>query len=149
VGWDMRFMKIKCSSKKLIENLKEISSATAWGILNSLGISSTFMKGLVPLRPGVKMVGPAETLQYLPFREDKPYVSEDLRRSPAMRLAEETQPGDVIVIASGGPGSYGGMGDIMITNFAVKKAAGMVFDGLIRDSPYVRRLDMPVFCRGV
>jgi len=141
-------MKIERPSKKLIDDLKEISSATAWSVLNSLGIRSVVMKGLSPLRPQVKMVGPAQTLHYLPLREDKEYTSEDLRRSAAMRLAEETQPGDVIVVDSGGPGHYGGMGDIMITGFAVKKAAGMVFDGLIRDSPYVRTLDMPVFCRG-
>ena len=133
----------------MIEKLKKISSATAWGVLSSLGINSTFMKGLSPLRPTVKMVGPAQTLHYLPLREDKEYSPEEFRKSAAMRLAEETQPGDVIVVDSGGPGGYGGMGDIMITGFAVKKAAGMVFNGLIRDSPYVRTLDMPVFCRGV
>jgi regulator of RNase E activity RraA len=58
------------------------------------------------------------------------------------------QEGDVVVVDTGG-GVYGGMGDVMITAFYLKKAGGMVFDGTIRDSPYARTLRMPIFCRGV
>ena len=145
----MKIMKIERPPKRVIEDLKKISTATAWSVLGSLGIKSVSMRGIFPLKPNTKMVGPAQTLYYLPLREDKEYTAEDLRKSAAMRLAEETKPGDVIVVDSGGPGYYGGMGDVMITGFAVKKAAGMVFDGVIRDSPYVRTLEMPVFCCGV
>lgn len=144
----MTLLKVERPPKRLIEDLKKITSATAWGALSRLGIYSTYMRGLAPLKPGAKMVGPALTLHYLPLREDKQYTAEEFRKSAAMRLAQETQPGDVIVVDGGGPGCYGGMGDIMITGFAVRKAAGMVFNGLIRDSPYVKSLRMPVFCRG-
>ena len=144
----MKLAKIERPSKRLLEDLKRISSATAWGVLSSLGINSTFMKGIFPLKPGIKMVGPAQTLHYLPLREDMQYTPEEFRKSAAMILAEETQPGDVIVVDSGGPEGYGGMGDIMITGFTVRGAAGMVFNGSIRDSPYVRTLKIPVFCRG-
>jgi 5-oxopent-3-ene-1,2,5-tricarboxylate decarboxylase/2-hydroxyhepta-2,4-diene-1,7-dioate isomerase len=113
-----------------------------------MGIPSTFMKGIVPLTHGVKMVGPAQTLHYVPMREDKRYTPEWFRTSAAFRLASETQEGDVVVVDAGGEHGYGGMGDIMMTAYVVKKAAGMVFDGSTRDSPYARTLKTPVYSRG-
>ena len=144
----MESIKVERPTKKCIKDLAELSSATAWGVLSQMGINSTFMRGIVPLKTGVKMVGPAQTLHYIPVREDKMYTPEWFRTSAPYRLADETQLGDVIVVDAGGVCGYGGMGDIMITAYALKKAAGMVFDGAIRDSPHVKSLDMPVFSRG-
>ncbi|MEM2875586.1 MAG: ribonuclease activity regulator RraA [Candidatus Bathyarchaeia archaeon] len=144
----MESIRVERPSKRLIRDLAEISSATAWGVLSEMGITSTFMRGILPLTPGMKMVGPAQTLHYVPMREDKKYTYEWFRMSAPFRLSNETQEGDVIVVDAGGVGGYGGMGDIMITAYAVKKAGGMVFDGAIRDSPYARTLNMPIFCRG-
>lgn len=144
----MEPIKIRRPNKRCIKDLAELSSATVWGVLSQMGINSTFMRGIVPLKPGAKMVGPAQTLHYVPRREDKIYTPEWFRASPPFRLAEETHLGDVIVVDAGGACGYGGMGDIMITAYAVKKAVGMVFDGAVRDSPYAKSLDMPIFCRG-
>lgn len=145
----MESIKVERPTKRLIEDLAQLSTATAWGTLNQMGIPSTFRRGILPLTPGVKMVGPAQTLHYVPMREDKRYTPEWFRTSAAFRLANETQEGDVIVVDAGGAEGYGGMGDIMITAYVARKAAGMVFDGSIRDSPYARTLEMPIFCRGV
>jgi regulator of RNase E activity RraA len=144
----MESVRFERPSGKLLKDLGELSSATAWGTLSEMGIPSTFMKGIVPLTHGVRMVGPAQTLHYVPMREDKRYTPEWFRTSAAFRLASETGEGDVIVVDAGGENGYGGMGDIMMTAYVVRKAAGMVFDGSIRDSPYARTLKMPVFSRG-
>jgi regulator of RNase E activity RraA len=144
----MESIKVERPPKNCIKDLLKLSSATVWSILYGMQIPSTFMKGIVPLKPGVKMVGPAQTLHYVPMREDKKYVPEWFRTSAPYTLANETQEGDVIVVDVGGSDGYGGMGDIMMTSYVVKKAAGMVFDGAIRDSPYARTLKMPIFSRG-
>jgi len=145
----MESLKVERPTKRCINDLMELSSATVWGTLNGMQIPSTFMKGIVPLKSGYKMVGTAQTLHYVPMREDKRYTPESFRASAPFCLANETQEGDVIVVDAGGKDGYGGMGDIMITSYVVKKAAGMVFDGSIRDSPYAKTLTMPIFCRGV
>jgi regulator of RNase E activity RraA len=145
----MESIKVERPSKRCLEELKELSSATVWGVLNQMGIPSTFLKGVSPIVPGTKMVGPAQTLHYVPMREDKRYTPEWFRNSAPFRLANEVREGDVIVVDAGGEEGYGGMGDIMITAYAVKKVSGMVFDGSIRDSPYVKTLKMPIFARGV
>lgn len=139
-------IKIERPSKALVEKLKKTSSATAWSVLRSKGIHSVFLDGLIPLISDKKMVGPAQTIKYLPRREDKVYPREQVSKSAPFQIADETQEGDVIVVD--GLGGYGGMGDCMITAFQVKKAAGMVFDGRIRDLPYVKGLGMPMFARG-
>jgi len=149
VGKLFEVIKVERPSKKVLEDLKEISSATAWGVLYNMGISSTFMKGIMPLNNGAKMVGPAQTLHYLPMREDKKYTPEWFRTSAPFQLANEIQKGDIVVVDAGVYMGYGGMGDIMITGYYVKGAGGMVFDGSIRDSPYVKTLKMPIFARGV
>jgi regulator of RNase E activity RraA len=140
-------IKVQRPSKKLIEKLNKTSTATAWGVLNGMGITSIFLKGLRPITPGSKMIGPAQTIKYLPGREDRKQSPEEFRKSAAHQVAEKTQPGDVIVL-NGILDGYGGMGDCMVTAFVVKEAAGMVFDGRIRDYPYLKTLEMPIFSRG-
>ncbi|MHA2394592.1 MAG: hypothetical protein ACXAEX_21905, partial [Promethearchaeota archaeon] len=66
-------IKIERPSKALVEKLKKTSSATAWSVLRSKGIHSVFLDGLIPLISDQKMVGPAQTIKYLPRREDKVY----------------------------------------------------------------------------
>lgn len=144
----MESMRVERPSRECLRDLSSLSSATAWGTLSQMGVSSTFMKGIVPLTAGVRMVGAAQTLHYLPTREDKRYTVEWFRSSAPYRLVNETQEGDIIVVHAGGPAGYAGMGDIMITAYAVRKAGGMVFDGSVRDSPYVKTLKMPIFARG-
>jgi regulator of RNase E activity RraA len=56
--------------------------------------------------------------------------------------------GDVVVVDAGGPHGYGGMGDVIITAYVVKNVGGMVYDGAIRDGPYAKNLQIPIFCRG-
>jgi regulator of RNase E activity RraA len=141
-------IKIERPSKKILIDLTKISSATAWGVLHDMGINSTFMRGIVPLTCGIKMVGATQTLHYVPMREDKKYTPEWFRTSAPFQVANNTQEGDIIVVDAGGAEGYGGMGDIMITAYYVKKAGGMVFDGSIRDSSYARTLKMPIFSRG-
>ena len=63
----MRIADIRRPPKKLIQALKDnVSSATAATELSRLGIRDPYMQGPVSHTPGMKIVGPAVTLQFCP-----------------------------------------------------------------------------------
>ena len=57
-------------SKAVCQQLMESSTATLTSVLRLHGLKNTFMHGVAPLGPGMKMAGPAFTLRYIPARED-------------------------------------------------------------------------------
>ena len=60
----------KRPSPELLEEMREVSSATAAAMLHKMGIRQTFIQGPRPRTPGAKVVGSALTLQFMPQRED-------------------------------------------------------------------------------
>lgn len=56
--------------------------------------------------------------------------------------------GDVVVIDAGGSPMNAVLGDLISTKARHRGAAGFVVDGLVRDLPAIRQLDLPVFARG-
>jgi regulator of RNase E activity RraA len=134
-------------SRKLLDDLNRISSATAWGALLNMGFKATWMEGLRPLYPGAKVVGPAITLRYIAFREDR--VPDPSVPAPPNRAWEAARAGDVIVADAGGRLDAGVIGDCMATGYKARGVAGFVVDGVVRDSAYIRQLMFPVFSRGV
>ena len=59
----------------------------------------------------------------------------------------EAQPGDVLVIATGG-GTSAVLGELFATEAKRRGLAGIVIDGLCRDVAGLRRIGLPVFARG-
>ena len=59
------------------------------------------------------------------------------------------QPGDVIVVDAGGVGPNAIIGEIMLALLIARGAAGIVIDGLIRDSDTIAQHTLPVYARGV
>ena len=57
-------------SRETLDLLLIPSTATLTSVLRQHGITRSFMHGVAPLRPNMKMAGPAYTLRYLPMRED-------------------------------------------------------------------------------
>lgn len=58
-------------------------------------------------------------------------------------------PGDVIVVDAGGVGPNAIIGEIMLGLLMARGAAGIVIDGLIRDTDTIARHSLPVYARGV
>ncbi len=58
-------------------------------------------------------------------------------------------PGSVYVMVLEDGADYGGIGALMSTAMKFRGLAGAVVDGSIRDTPQIRRLQFPVFSRGV
>lgn len=128
--------------------LRTVSCATLTAQLLRRGLRTTFIAGLRPTRPELRMAGYAFTLRYVPAREDVGIRVAFDNETNVQRLAvESVGPDDVLVIDGRGELGAATLGDILATRVAVRGAAGIVTDGCLRDSPGFQELDLPVYFR--
>src|SRR5216683_4907964 len=134
----------------LIEALQSIGSATASGELKRLGIRNAFIEGPQCMSPGVSVVGPALTLQFMPIREDLYPQSEyvEPERQLHRHVLYHTQPGDVVVVDARGDMTSGVFGAMMMTYFRGKGGLGIVIDGCVRDFAEIKALGLGLWLRG-
>lgn len=133
-------------TQELIELAKRASTATISGELSKRGFRFVYMAGVLPIKAGTVMAGRAYTLRYLPRRED--HNSENDRAGYAEHVAiESVGPGDVLIIDARGNVGAGVFGDRLVARMVYRGAEGMVTDGAMRDIPYLRGQDFPVFIR--
>jgi regulator of RNase E activity RraA len=132
---------------EVLEKLSKVSTATVTGMLLKLGIRNTFMEGVYPLCPDKILVGQAFTLRCLPKREDIEQARGAIPR-PQRQAVESVGPGEVLVVEARGHLGCGTAGDILVTRIKVRGAAGFVTDGALRDTPYIRTMDYPVYVAG-
>ncbi len=136
---------------KLVEQLRDVSSATAAATLHRMGIRQTYMDSPLPRTPGSKVVGPAVTLQFMPQREDvgSGKKQEGIEKRTALwSVFDAVEPGDVLVVQAFGDPYTGCMGDMLSTYFKGRGGVGIVVDGSIRDWPKIRQMDIPVWTKG-
>jgi 2-keto-4-pentenoate hydratase/2-oxohepta-3-ene-1,7-dioic acid hydratase in catechol pathway/regulator of RNase E activity RraA len=124
--------------------LREVSTATLTVQLTRRGIQTTFLTGLRPTRPDLRMVGYARTLRYVAIRAD---VRESLQgtEDAQKRVIESVSPGDVVVMEARGESGAGTIGDILAARVLARGGAGIVTDGGVRDTPGVTELDIPSY----
>ncbi len=92
-----------------------------------------------------KFAGPAATV-LMKAEEHK----EGAAASQGMLDAiDEAPAGSVYVMSLGNGLDYGAMGGLMGTTMHMRRLAGAVIDGGIRDTPQLRRIQFPVFSRGI
>lgn len=129
--------------------LEVVSTATLTAQLLRRGIGTTFLVGVRPLRPDLRMVGRAVTLRYVPAREDVGTgATFDNHTNPQRIAVESVGPGDVLVIDARGDIRAGALGNILATRILRRGAAGIVTDGAFRDSPGFVELDLPTYAAG-
>ncbi len=104
-------------------------------MLNRMYTMDSGMKsfGSVP-----KLVGTACTVKTFPGDNLMVHKSLDI-----------VQPGDVIVIDTGGSQRAAVLGDLISNKALHRGVAGFVVDGLIRDADGIKETNLPVFARGV
>jgi regulator of RNase E activity RraA len=133
-------------SERLKAQLGSVSTSTLTHQLQARGITSTFLTGLVPLKPDLRMVGRARTLRYVGLRED---LLKTLTAPSAQQQAVESiESGDVLVIEARGVADAGTIGDTYATRAFLRGAEGIVTDGAVRDAPVLTTLNKPVYSQG-
>ncbi len=91
---------------------------------------------LRPLRPGLRLLGRAVTAD----------AGGDLMS--VLAGLQQAGPGDVLVVAAGSE-QHAVAGELFGTEALRRGLAGLVIDGLCRDSRTLATLDLPVYARGV
>jgi regulator of RNase E activity RraA len=135
--------------QRILDLLKQASTATITTQLLARGLRNTFLHGVKPLQPQLRMAGPAFTLRYIPAREDLDTL--DVYRDydhPQRKAIESVPPGQVLVMDCRGQGRAASAGGILATRLLVRGAAGLVTDGTLRDTPEIAQLALPAYAQG-
>jgi regulator of RNase E activity RraA len=134
----------------ILELTRSVSTASLTSQLQKRGFANTFMQGVLPLRPELRLAGQAFTLRFIPIREDLEPPGEIDNRTSKQRIAvESVGPGDVLVIDARGDIGAATLGDILTARIMRRGAAGIVTDGAFRDTPSIRSLDLATYARGM
>lgn len=131
----------------LISGFREVevsSVADAMEQLYGTGTRAYMSHEMRPLSP-TKFAGPAVTV--LLKKEEH---QEGGKASQGMLDAIDSAPaGSIYVISVEDGADFGGIGGIMVTGMKYRGMVGAVVDGSVRDTPQIRRMQFPVFSRGV
>ncbi|HYK88023.1 MAG TPA: RraA family protein, partial [Acidobacteriota bacterium] len=129
----------------LIEGFRLVEVASVADAMEQLYGQRAYMSH--EMRPlfATKFAGPAVTV-LLKKAEHK----EGATASEGMLDAiDAAKPGSVYVLVLDDGADYGAVGAIMATAMKFRGLTGAVVDGSVRDTPQIRRLQFPVFSRGI
>ncbi len=144
-----KLKKMSRAEREVLKRLTDVSIESAWSVCSRHGYGSNFINGLTCVRPERKMVGRAVTLRYLPVRPDLVELSrKKFKSAPNKHAIEMIEPGDVLVVDSGGETGAGFLGDVIATRLEVRGGAGIVCDGAVRDLSVMATMDFALYVRG-
>src|SRR3954452_5472656 len=133
------------SGDPLIEGLRTVEVASVTDAYEQLYGQKIYMSHeMRPLTP-TKFAGPAVTV-LLKKEEHKDGASASQGMLDAI---DEAAPGSVYVMVLDDGADYAGIGGLMATAMKFRGFAGAVIDASVRDTPQIRKLQFPVFSRGV
>ncbi|MBL8207646.1 MAG: hypothetical protein JNM09_25660 [Blastocatellia bacterium] len=139
-----------------LAKIKNLSIENLWGAVQNKGYKNCFVSHLKTTQPGLKMVGRATTLRYLPIRPDVEEAVQQLAQEGDWdyrfntRGGEDAHPGDVVVVELGGMVERATfMGTMTGLAIKLRRTAGIVVDGGIRDlNGFLQWKDFPVYYAG-
>lgn len=131
------------------DDLAQVSTASAFQLMNQQGWRNTYMQGLLPLERmglGQRLVGRARTCRYLMRRgPEGPPDPERRRTSAEITLIESIAPGDVFCVDALGVATAGIIGDILATRLKYRGTVAAIINGAVRDTPYLKQVGLPIF----
>lgn len=131
--------------------LQGVTTATLTTVLLKKGLRNCWIRGAMPLTAtsrGLRVVGEAFTLRFVPMREDLATPA-SWGNPISTRAAIEAMPEGVIAVTDAmGVTDAGIFGDILCARMAVRKVAALVTDGVVRDLAGVEQTGLPVWAQG-
>ena len=121
-----------------MDSVNKLSQFSAATLHEALGRTGNLPSAIKPIHPGMKVCGPAYTVQTMP--RDNVLLH---------RAYAYAKPGDVIVAHCSEFYEAGYWGDLMSLGAKTQGIAGLVIDACVRDADDIEALGFPVFSRGL
>ncbi|CAJ1402365.1 unnamed protein product [Effrenium voratum] len=134
-----------CKAETQVDTLTRLGELDTCALCDASGKKARVITTVRPLKPGYRMAGRVRT------------VAVDGDFLEILAVLREVQPGEVVMIDAsmrGGPEdstwprSGGLFGELLASEAQRRGVRGMVVDGNCRDTPMLRQMSLPVFCRG-
>jgi regulator of RNase E activity RraA len=134
------------SEDPLVKLFDGLLTANVSDAMETLGLRRAVITGYTLLGPpGASIAGRAFTL-----RQIRKHGTDDRNATLTRHIdvtRELAQPGDIIVIDTGGMTDVATWGELHATRCLRRGITGMITNGATRDADVLRTMDLPVFCK--